>query len=159
MPRVIPAVSSVALAFARLGLDWDDALVLSAHGRSPRPVAAAALAHPKVAILTAPGEGTSELAAALLAAGRRVYVAERLGEPAERVAELTGAEAADLADPNVLVAVDPATPTTLHPADPMTARSADPVAVRPAGPAGWPGIAAGRPAGRCRRNPLRTGTR
>ncbi len=117
VPRVIPAVSSVALAFARLGLDWDDALVLSAHGRSPRPVAAAALAHPKVAILTAPGEGTAELATALLAAGRRVYVAERLGEPAERVAELTGAEAADLADPNVLVAVDPATPTTLVPAE------------------------------------------
>jgi precorrin-6B C5,15-methyltransferase / cobalt-precorrin-6B C5,C15-methyltransferase len=108
-PRVIPAVSSVALAFARLGLDWDDALVLSAHGRSPRPVAAAALAHPKVAILTAPGDAAAELAGALLAAGRRVYVAERLGEAAERVAELTAAAAENLADPNVLVAVDPAT--------------------------------------------------
>jgi precorrin-6B C5,15-methyltransferase / cobalt-precorrin-6B C5,C15-methyltransferase len=108
MPRVIPAVSSVALAFARLGLDWDDALVLSAHGRSPRPVTAAALAHPKVAILTAPGESAAELATALLAAGRRVYVAERLGEPAERVAELTAAAAGNLADPHVLVAVDPA---------------------------------------------------
>ena len=108
MPRVIPAVSCVALAFARLGLDWDDALVLSAHGRSARPVAAAALAHPKVAILTAPGPAAAELAGALLGAGRRVYVAERLGEPAERVAELTAAAAQDLADPNVLVAVDPA---------------------------------------------------
>jgi precorrin-6Y C5,15-methyltransferase (decarboxylating) len=145
VPRVIPAVSSVALAFARLGLDWDDALVLSAHGRSPRPVAAAALAHPKVAILTAPGEGTAELATALLAAGRRVYVAERLGEPAERVAELAVAAVADLADPNVLVAVDPATATTLVPADPATARAADPAAVPPpgwvaghrGGPAGW----------------------
>ena len=54
-PVVLPAVSSVALAFARLGLDWDDALVLSAHGRDPGPVTAAALAHPKAAILTAPG--------------------------------------------------------------------------------------------------------
>ena len=35
-PRVIPAVSSVALAFAKIGLDWDDALVVSAHGRDPR---------------------------------------------------------------------------------------------------------------------------
>ncbi len=108
MPRVIPAVSSVALAFARLGLDWDDALVLSAHGRAPRPVAAAALAHPKVAILTAPGEAAAELASTLLAAGRRVYAAERLGEPAERVAELTAGAVSGLADPNVLVAVDPA---------------------------------------------------
>lgn len=114
-PRVIPAVSSVALAFARLGLDWDDALVLSAHGRSPRPVAAAALAHPKVAILTAPGESAADLASSLLAAGRRVYVAERLGEPAERVAELTAATAGGLADPNVLVAVDPAAAPAAQP--------------------------------------------
>ena len=35
-PHVIPATSSVTLAFARLGLDWDDALVISAHGREPR---------------------------------------------------------------------------------------------------------------------------
>ena len=54
-PAVIPAVSSVALAFARLGLDWDDALILSAHGRDPGRALAAALAHPKAAILTAPG--------------------------------------------------------------------------------------------------------
>ncbi|GIF89215.1 precorrin-6y C5,15-methyltransferase (decarboxylating) subunit CbiE [Catellatospora chokoriensis] len=32
-PVVIPAVSSVAAAFARAGLPWDDALVVSAHGR------------------------------------------------------------------------------------------------------------------------------
>ena len=34
---VLPAVSSVALAFARVGLPWDDALVVSTHGRDPRP--------------------------------------------------------------------------------------------------------------------------
>src|SRR5262245_22999734 len=33
-PAVDPAVSSVAAAFARLGLPWDDAIVVSAHGRS-----------------------------------------------------------------------------------------------------------------------------
>ena len=54
-PAIFPAVSSVALAFARLGLDWDDALVTTAHGRDPRRALAAALAHPKAAILTAPG--------------------------------------------------------------------------------------------------------
>ncbi|HEX6855310.1 MAG TPA: precorrin-6y C5,15-methyltransferase (decarboxylating) subunit CbiE [Streptosporangiaceae bacterium] len=111
-PAVLPAVSSVALAFARLGLDWDDALVLSAHGRDPGPVTAAALAHPKAAILTAPGEPAAELAAALLAGGRRVYAAERLGTADERVAELAcdpgGSRAGELADPNVLVALDPA---------------------------------------------------
>ena len=58
-PAVVPAVSSVALAFARLGLDWDDALVLSAHGRDAGPVTAAALAHPKAAILTGPPEAAT----------------------------------------------------------------------------------------------------
>ena len=67
-PQVIPAVSSIALAFARLGLDWDDALVTSSHGRDPRQALAAALAHPKVAILTAPGTAR-EIGTELVAAG------------------------------------------------------------------------------------------
>ena len=102
-PQVIPAVSSVALAFAKIGLDWDDALVLSAHGRDPRPVLAAALAHPKAAILTAPGTA-ADLARELQAAGKTVYAAELLGTPEERVTE---GPAHDLADPNVLIALDP----------------------------------------------------
>jgi len=110
-PAVIPAVSSVALAFGRLGLDWDDALVLSAHGRAPGPVLAAALAHPKAAILTGPPEAAAAgLRSALLAAGRRVYVAERLGTPGERVREITQEAHADVLDPHVLIAVDPEAP-------------------------------------------------
>ena len=102
-PYVIPAVSSVADAFARIGLDWDDALVVSAHGRDPSQALAAALAHPKAAILTAPGTAP-ELARELFAAGKRVYAAELLGTPHERVTE---APADHLADPNVLIALDP----------------------------------------------------
>ena len=102
-PYVIPAVSSVADAFARVGLDWDDALVVSAHGRNPRQALAAALAHPKAAILTAPGTA-SELARELFAAGKRVYVVELLGTPQERVTE---DPAHVLADPNVLISLDP----------------------------------------------------
>jgi precorrin-6Y C5,15-methyltransferase (decarboxylating) len=104
-PHVIPAVSAIALAFARIGLDWDDALVLSAHGRDPRQALAAALAHPKAAILTAPGTAR-DLADALLAAGKRVYAAERLGTPTEHVADLAAEPARDLADPNVLISLD-----------------------------------------------------
>ena len=103
-PRVIPAVSSVALAFARIGLDWDDALVVSAHGRDPRQALAAALAHPKAAILTAPGTAPG-LASELLAHGKTVYAAERLGTPQEQVIRLPAER--DLADPNVLIALDP----------------------------------------------------
>jgi precorrin-6B C5,15-methyltransferase / cobalt-precorrin-6B C5,C15-methyltransferase len=152
-PAVLPAVSSVALAFARLGLDWDDALVLSAHGRDPGPVTAAALAHPKAAILTAPGEPAAELAAALLAGGRRVYAAERLGTSDERVAELAcGPDggpavglAVGLADPNVLVALDPAVapdgtaPDRIAPAGTGPDRTGGPgwVAGHRGAPAGW----------------------
>lgn len=102
-PHVIPAVSSVALAFARIGLDWDDALVVSAHGRDPRKALAAALAHPKAAILTAPGTAR-DLARELRAAGKTVYAAERLGTPEEHIAEAAGR---DLADPNILISLDP----------------------------------------------------
>jgi precorrin-6B C5,15-methyltransferase / cobalt-precorrin-6B C5,C15-methyltransferase len=105
-PAVVPAVSSVALAFARLGLDWDDALVLSAHGRDAGPVTAAALAHPKAAILTGPPEAaTGALRAALRNAGRTIYVAERLGTPDERVRDLTADPAADVTDPHVLISL------------------------------------------------------
>jgi len=105
-PVVIPAVSSVALAFARLGLDWTDALVLSAHGRAAGPVLAAALAHPKAAILTGPPEAaTGQLRSALLAAGRTVYAAERLGAPGERVRNLARHSAPEVTDPHVLISL------------------------------------------------------
>jgi precorrin-6B C5,15-methyltransferase / cobalt-precorrin-6B C5,C15-methyltransferase len=104
--QVIPAVSSVALAFARLGLDWDDALVVSAHGRAPRQALAAALAHPKVAILTEPRHGTARaLGTELLAAGRTVYVAERLGAAQERITDLAAEPARDFAEPNIVIAL------------------------------------------------------
>ncbi|HEX6526071.1 MAG TPA: precorrin-6y C5,15-methyltransferase (decarboxylating) subunit CbiE [Streptosporangiaceae bacterium] len=110
-PEVIPAVSSVALAFARLGLNWDDALVVSAHGRDPRRATAAALAHPKAAILTAPGTAR-ELGAALQAERRKVYVAERLGTGQESVGELI--PDTDPAEPNVVIAIDESAPRSLN---------------------------------------------
>ncbi|MFJ9561971.1 precorrin-6y C5,15-methyltransferase (decarboxylating) subunit CbiE [Streptomyces fuscichromogenes] len=62
---VRPGVSSVAAAFARVGLPWDDAVVVSAHGREPRTAVNVCRAHPKVAVLTGPGAGPAELGAAL----------------------------------------------------------------------------------------------
>ena len=116
-PAVIPAVSSVALAFARLGLDWDDALVLSAHGRDPRRPLAAALAHPKAVVLTAPAN-VAQRAADLLAAGKTVYLAERLGTPEERITDLSADPSGSLsgpdrplADPNLHISLDQDPPT------------------------------------------------
>ena len=167
-PVVIPAVSSVALAFARLGLDWTDALVLSAHGRAAGPVLAAALAHPKAAILTGPPEAaTGQLRSALLAAGRTVYAAECLGAPGERVRNLARHSAPEVTDPHVLISLagpepapsapEPApgglapAPSGLAPApalpEPVSPAAA---AARPAaapGPASWLAGHQGAPAG------------
>jgi precorrin-6Y C5,15-methyltransferase (decarboxylating) len=111
--RVHPAPSSAAVAFARLGLPWDDARVVSAHARDPRSALHTALRHPKVAILTAPGTPPEWFARRLGGDGRTLTVAERLGEPGER---LTTGAPADVAaagpfdDPNIVLSVAPARP-------------------------------------------------
>ncbi|MFD5076895.1 precorrin-6y C5,15-methyltransferase (decarboxylating) subunit CbiE [Streptomyces sp. NPDC058371] len=95
--KVDPGVSSVATAFARLGLPWDDAVVVSAHGRDVRTAVNVCRSHPKVAVLTGPGAGPAELGAALAyRSGERVLVvASALGDPErERVDRVTPAEAA-----------------------------------------------------------------
>ncbi len=73
----------MAVAFGRLGLPWDDAVIVSAHARDPRPALHAALRHPKVAILTSPATDPAWFAARL--PGRRLVVAERLGHADERI--------------------------------------------------------------------------
>ncbi|MGW2569330.1 precorrin-6y C5,15-methyltransferase (decarboxylating) subunit CbiE [Streptomyces sp. NPDC001537] len=94
--NVRPGVSSVATAFARLGLTWDDAVVVSAHGRDPRTAVNVCRAHPKVAVLTGPGAGPAELGAALArtAPGRVLVVASALGSDEERLERVSPAEAA-----------------------------------------------------------------
>ncbi len=88
---VHPAPSSVALAFARIGVPWDDALVVSAHGRSLEDAVDAIMASvaPSVAVLTAPANPPQMLGRALLAAGAtgaEVVVASHLGDAGETVA-------------------------------------------------------------------------
>lgn len=114
---VHPAPASAAVAFARLGLPWDDALLVSAHARDPRPALATALAHPKVAILT-DGVATPAWFAQRLAGwgggARTLAVAERLGEDDERVVTGTPEEIAAMAfgQPNVVVSLGPGTELT-----------------------------------------------
>jgi precorrin-6Y C5,15-methyltransferase (decarboxylating) len=107
--EVFPAMSSVARAFAKAGLSWEDALVVSAHGRELRRAVNACRAHPKVAVLTAPGAGPAELARELAPATPRSFiVCEDLGGAAERVTRCRPAEATTHAwrDPNVVIVLD-----------------------------------------------------
>jgi precorrin-6B C5,15-methyltransferase / cobalt-precorrin-6B C5,C15-methyltransferase len=106
---VLPAVSSAALAFARAGLPWDDAAVVSAHGRDPRPAVNVCRARAKVAVLTGPGCGPAEIGAALDGWDRRLIIAEHLGSGDERLTECSPAEATARiwADPNVVLVLAP----------------------------------------------------
>ncbi|MEU8328992.1 precorrin-6y C5,15-methyltransferase (decarboxylating) subunit CbiE [Micromonospora sp. NPDC048839] len=110
--RVVPAVSSVAAAFARAGLPWDGAAVVTAHGRDPRPALNACRALPLVAVLTAPGAGATELGEGLIGWSRRLLVAEHLGTDAERIRAVTPEQAAaeTWADPHVLLSLAAADP-------------------------------------------------
>ncbi len=107
-PEVLPAVSSVALAFARAGLPWDDAVVASAHGRDLRRALNACRAHPLVGVLTGPGAGPAEIAAGLAGWRRRLFVAEDLGTDRERCGWLGPAGADRTFSPlSVVLSVDP----------------------------------------------------
>ncbi|MEA2702564.1 MAG: cobalt-precorrin hydrolase / cobalt-factor methyltransferase / precorrin-3B, partial [Actinomycetota bacterium] len=85
---VHPAPSSVALAFARLGLPWDDAVVRSCHTGGAARAAAEVARAPVAAILCGPEAPPEAVGAALLAFGahhRLVAVCTRLGETGEQV--------------------------------------------------------------------------
>lgn len=102
---VHPAVSSAAMAFARAGLTWDVAEVVSAHGRAPGRALAVVRSGARVAVLTDSRTGPREVALAA-PAGSRVVVCELLGTDDERVVAGTAAEIAALdgwREPNVVV--------------------------------------------------------
>jgi precorrin-6Y C5,15-methyltransferase (decarboxylating) len=105
---VFPAVSSIATLCARAGVRWDDAVVVSAHGRGDaglRRAVNACRALQKVAVLTAPGHGPAELGAALNHFNRNIVVGERLGTPDEAVTTCRPYEAAGRtwAEPNAVL--------------------------------------------------------
>jgi precorrin-6y C5,15-methyltransferase (decarboxylating) CbiE subunit len=111
--NVIPGISSVQLAFARLGQGWEDAVFLSCHGRSlevlepylPRLAAGQA----RLAILTG-GANTTAVIGKYLSdhglAGIKLWVGIDLGSNQEQTAWLTAAELArqHLTRPGVVIA-------------------------------------------------------
>ena len=89
---IVPAVSSVQAAFARAGVPWHDARILSAHGRPLEPVVPHALDARVSAILCGPDNPPQRVARALLDGGMedcRCVVAAQLGGPVERVLDAT----------------------------------------------------------------------
>nr|BFD85867.1 precorrin-6y C5,15-methyltransferase (decarboxylating) subunit CbiE [Streptomyces sp. Xyl84] len=105
--EVVPAVSSVAAAFARAGMPWDDAQVVVAHKRTLRRAVNVCRAHTKVAVLTAPGAGPAELGLLLDGVHRTFVICEELGTAREQVTVVTSDKAADHTwrDPNVVIVI------------------------------------------------------
>ncbi|MGP4088942.1 precorrin-6y C5,15-methyltransferase (decarboxylating) subunit CbiE [Streptomyces sp. KR55] len=105
--EVVPAVSSVAAAFARAGMPWDDAQVVVAHRRTLRRAVNVCRAHTKVAVLTSPGAGPAELGLLLDGIHRTFVICEELGTGREQVTVVTSDKAADHTwrDPNVVIVI------------------------------------------------------
>ena len=89
--EVVPAVSSVQVAFARLGLDWADARILSAHGRTPNVASDELAGADRIAILAGTAEAIHWSAgiAGDLEASHRAYLAENLTLDGERFRQVT----------------------------------------------------------------------
>ncbi len=86
--EVVPCASSVQWAFARARLPWEDAALLSTHGRPLAGIAARVRRARKAAVLTGGPRGPAELARHLLSYGERdltAWLCEDLGGAGERV--------------------------------------------------------------------------
>jgi precorrin-6Y C5,15-methyltransferase (decarboxylating) len=109
--EVIPQPSSIQLAFARAGLAWDDAALISLHGRPIEGCVIQIARHAKVAVLTDEERSPARIAARMLAYGEtawRAWLCEALGGPDERVRAFTLGDLAavtEVAPLNVVVLV------------------------------------------------------
>ena len=87
---ITPAVSSMQWAFALAKETWEDAEIVSAHGRGVEDVVKAVFMRDKVGVFTDDKNSPDKICASLLANGvseRRVYVCENIGSEKAKVFE------------------------------------------------------------------------
>ncbi|MFO7688382.1 MAG: precorrin-6y C5,15-methyltransferase (decarboxylating) subunit CbiE [Desulfobacterales bacterium] len=107
--RFLPNVSAVAAAFARIGMPWQAARVVSFHGRQAAArLMAAFYGTQPIAVYTDPHHHPGWIAALLVergVTGWRMCVLEALGSPQERIRwfELPEAARESFADPNLVI--------------------------------------------------------
>ncbi len=88
--KIFPAVSSLQMAFAHVGITWQDAALTSAHARPVSEVIGLVRHNKKTGILTDPRQSPAWIAQKLLSAGTpdcRAIVCENLGEAGETITE------------------------------------------------------------------------
>lgn len=108
--EVIPQPSSVQLAFSRIGRSWNDAAIISLHGKPLEGLTTRLKRRARAAVLTDHRNTPAALARHMLEFGERNWLAwtcENLGGPGEKVTAFDSleelAEADELSELNVLV--------------------------------------------------------
>lgn len=85
---VVPGISTMQIAFARIAETWQDAKIVSLHGRKTRNLAQEIKLHNKVFLFTDENFPPHKIAKCLLSAGienRRAVVSENLSYPDEKI--------------------------------------------------------------------------
>ncbi len=87
---IIPGISSVQLAFARIGLDWADACILSAHHKKPQQKFEVCRVPDKIAMLSGKAESLQWISALLktISYKKAIFVCENLGLYNESVSRI-----------------------------------------------------------------------
>ncbi len=97
--EVVPGISSMQLAFARIAESWHDALILSLHGRRINDLAEKVVGASKVFLFTDSALPPERIAAHLLAKGvkdKKAIVFENLSYPSERIVEASLEELSEM---------------------------------------------------------------
>lgn len=103
----IPGISSLQYLFAKLGEPWQDARLMSLHGRD-QDLVIAIKENRKLGILTDKTNNTAVIAKTLELAGMKnsiIYVGEELSYPNEKITRLTVAEALTFQEKGMAVVV------------------------------------------------------
>ena len=92
--ELVPGISSIQVAFARVGLDWLDARIIDAHGAIPDIESGSLADEAKIAILAGKLESLGWVArlARMLGDGYRIYACENLTLPEERMRSVRSAD-------------------------------------------------------------------
>ncbi|OHD69499.1 MAG: precorrin-6y C5,15-methyltransferase (decarboxylating) subunit CbiE [Spirochaetes bacterium RBG_16_49_21] len=88
--EVVPGISSIQMAFARIGIDWLDARILDAHGSIPGTSFNELIGCGKLAILAGHRDSAAWIAELGLALGEgyTAFICEDLALPSERIRRL-----------------------------------------------------------------------
>lgn len=92
--KIYPGISSISYLAARLGISWQDAAILSIHGRAANVINSVKIS-PKTFLLVSGLEDMKKLGSMLLKAGMKeikIYAGYRLSYPEEQISVLSPAD-------------------------------------------------------------------